>query len=166
MGSSLFIAILHHLLAFSIFGCVIAIHLFISGQMSARDARMTKSLHKIYFISLWVMLLVGLSRAVWFEKGMPYYLTNAAFHAKLTFFIVIIPLAVYTQSLVSRIVTTQSIDGWINPDRSLVKKSLMIFRAKIIVLMAIIICAVMISKGVGIIKKTPGVEAVVGAVVE
>ncbi len=53
------------------------------ARMSAERARLIQKLDMGYFVAAMLILATGFTRALWLEKGWPYYWGNVFFHLKL-----------------------------------------------------------------------------------
>lgn len=92
---SVFWASAHYLGILVLFGCVYGMLLFWRTQINEYNFRTLLWLHVAYWVSLLVVLVSGLARAGWTEKGMAFYMANPWFHAKVTVFVLIILLSLY-----------------------------------------------------------------------
>ena len=92
---SVFWASTHYLGILVLFGCVYGMLLFWRTQINEYNFRTLLWLHVAYWVSLLVVLVSGLARAGWTEKGMAFYMANPWFHAKVTVFVLIILLSLY-----------------------------------------------------------------------
>ena len=92
--STLF-AFLHHLAAFSIVAALALQFVLIKGELNLGRARQLQVIDRIYGASAGLLLLVGLLRVFYFEKGTAYYFNNIAFIIKLSAFIIVGLLSIY-----------------------------------------------------------------------
>jgi putative membrane protein len=92
--SALF-AFLHHLGAFALVSALTVEVVLLGGEFTAATARRLQRADAALGISAGVLLLVGLARVVYFEKGASYYFHNGAFLAKLAIFIAVALASVY-----------------------------------------------------------------------
>jgi len=86
--STLF-AFLHHLAAFTLVACLAIEFVLIRGELGREGARRLQRVDMLFGISSGVLLLVGLLRVFYFEKGAEYYLHSWPFLAKLVLFLVV-----------------------------------------------------------------------------
>jgi putative membrane protein len=86
--STLF-AFLHHLCAFTLVSAVAIEFALIRGELTLATARRLQITDIVFGISAGLLLIVGLSRVFFFEKGSDYYFHSQAFMAKFSVFIVI-----------------------------------------------------------------------------
>lgn len=82
-------AFLHHLAAFALVAAVAIEFVLLRGELTLSSARRLQAVDLVLGISAGVLLLVGLARVFWFEKGAAYYFHNHAFLTKFALFIVI-----------------------------------------------------------------------------
>jgi putative membrane protein len=84
--SALF-AFLHHLAAFALVATLAVEFVLIRGELTARSARRLQLTDMIFGMSSGVVLLVGLLRVFYFEKGASYYFHSWPVLAKLVLFL-------------------------------------------------------------------------------
>jgi putative membrane protein len=82
-------AFLHHLCAFTLVSAVAIEFVLIRGELTLASARRLQVTDMVLGIAAGLLLIVGLSRVFFFEKGAEYYFHSSAFIAKFTIFIVI-----------------------------------------------------------------------------
>jgi putative membrane protein len=92
--SALF-AFLHHLAAFALVASLVVEFVVIRDELNARNARRLASADLALGISAGVLLVVGLLRVFYFEKGAAFYFSNGAFIAKLALFLAVALLSIY-----------------------------------------------------------------------
>ena len=80
--TSAMMAFLHHLAAFTLVGSLIYEHTTFRKDLSLVDARRIQRMDLLYGISAGFILIVGLLRVFYFEKGAPYYAQNWFFWTK------------------------------------------------------------------------------------
>jgi putative membrane protein len=80
-------AFLHHLSAFAVFAALAVELVLVRSTLTVESARKVLLADTIYGIAAGVLLLVGLLRVFYFEKGWAYYLHSWPFHTKLTLFV-------------------------------------------------------------------------------
>jgi putative membrane protein len=92
--NSLF-AFLHHIAAFALVAALVVEFVLIRDELSAKSARKILVADLALAISATVILVVGLLRVFYFEKGPSYYFQNTSFIAKLTLFVLVALLSAY-----------------------------------------------------------------------
>ena len=92
--NSLF-AFLHHIAAFALVAALVVEFVLIRDELSAKSARKILVADLALAISATVILVVGLLRVFYFEKGASYYFHNASFLAKFSLFVLVALLSAY-----------------------------------------------------------------------
>jgi putative membrane protein len=82
-------AFLHHLCAFTLVSAVAIEFALIRGELTLSAARRLQVTDLVLGIAAGALLVIGLLRVFFFEKGAAYYFHSHAFMAKLSIFIVI-----------------------------------------------------------------------------
>jgi len=91
--STLF-AFLHHVCAFTLVSAVAIEFALIRGELTLASARRLQVTDMVYGIAAGALLIIGLLRVFFFEKGANYYFHSHAFVAKLSVFIAIALLSI------------------------------------------------------------------------
>src|SRR5690242_13754728 len=86
--STLF-AFLHHLCAFALVGALAIEFALIRQELTLASARRLLTTDMVYGIAAGALLIIGLLRVFFFEKGAAYYFHSHAFLLKLSLFIVV-----------------------------------------------------------------------------
>ena len=92
---SVFFAFLHHLAAFTLVAAIVVEFVLIRLPIDPANARRLGLADMAVGISAGVLLVVGLLRVFYFEKGAGFYLHNAAFIAKMALFVAVALLSIY-----------------------------------------------------------------------
>src|ERR1700757_1063392 len=87
MYTSAIMAFLHHLAAFTVVSCLVAEIVLFKPPLSVAQARRIQRTDNLFGISAGVVLVVGLLRVFYFEKGAAYYFHDAFFFTKLIAFL-------------------------------------------------------------------------------
>lgn len=82
-------AFLHHLLAFTLVACVVYEFIAYRQGMSVEEARRIQRADLMYGISAGLLLIVGVLRVLYFEKGPAFYSQNPFFWLKMNAFLVV-----------------------------------------------------------------------------
>ena len=93
--ASAIMAFLHHLAAFTLTAVVIYEHTTFRKDLSLTDARRIQRMDIVYGVSAGVVLIVGLLRVFYFEKGAPYYAQNWFFWTKMLGFALAALFSIY-----------------------------------------------------------------------
>jgi putative membrane protein len=91
--STLF-AFLHHLCAFTLVSAVAIEFMLIKQELTLASARRLQVTDLVLGIAAGALLVIGLLRVSFFEKGPDYYLHSHAFHAKFSLFIIMALLSI------------------------------------------------------------------------
>ena len=90
-----FFAFLHHLAAFTLVAALAVEFILIRGELNPGTARRLRLVDMVFGLSSGIVLVVGLLRVFYFEKGESYYFHSAHFIAKLSLFAVVGLLSIY-----------------------------------------------------------------------
>jgi putative membrane protein len=140
---SIAFAFLHHLAAFALVAALVAEMVLLKGELTLQGARRLQGIDALYGASASVLLVVGLLRVFYFEKGAAYYFHSAPFIAKLVLFIGVGLLSIYP---------TVTFRRW-SKQPTVTEVSLRKVRRVVHVQLAgvvlILLCAAMMARGVG-----------------
>lgn len=92
---SALLAFLHHLAAFTLVSALAVEFVLLRGEVDARTVRRLGMADAVLGASAGVLLVVGLLRVFYFEKGAAFYWHNASFIAKFALFIAVALLSIY-----------------------------------------------------------------------
>ncbi|HTP63566.1 MAG TPA: DUF2214 family protein [Burkholderiales bacterium] len=92
--SALF-AFLHHLAAFALVSALVVEFALIKGDLTAKSARKIQLYDLVYGASAGAVLVIGVIRVLYFEKGADYYLHSLPFIAKMALFLAVGLLSIY-----------------------------------------------------------------------
>ncbi len=95
MTAAITLAFLHHTAAFAIFALLTVELILLRLDLTPPIARTILRLDAAYGIAAVVLVVVGLSRVFYTEKGAPYYFHSGTFIAKLTLFVIVGLLSIY-----------------------------------------------------------------------
>ena len=90
-----FFAFVHHVAAFVLVAALTVEFLLIRDELSVKSARKLQLADLAYGASAGLVLIVGLLRVFYFEKGASYYFHSAPFIAKLCLFVAIGLVSIY-----------------------------------------------------------------------
>jgi putative membrane protein len=136
-----FFAFLHHAAAFSMAGALAVQFVLIRGELNATTARKLARTDMVYGLSATALLVIGLLRVFYFEKGAAYYFQNGAFLAKLVLFVLIALLSIYP--------TVKFIAWRKGFDASSVPAIRRIIHLELAGVMLILLCAALMADGIG-----------------
>ncbi len=89
MVTTALMAFLHHLLAFTLTACLVYEFIAYHKNMGLAEIRRIQRVDLVYGISAGLLLLIGLLRVFFFEKGINFYLNNPFFWVKMTAFLLV-----------------------------------------------------------------------------
>ena len=140
-------AFLHHLAAFTLVAAVAIEFVLLRGELTLWAARRLQATDAILGIAATVLLVVGLARVFWFEKGAAYYFHNHAFLGKFSLFIIVALLS---------IVPTLEFLSWRKAMKAgetpvvaapKLKRVRMILHIELAAIVLILLCAAIMAKG-------------------
>ena len=82
-------AFLHHLCAFTLVAALAIEFALVRQELTPSSARRLQVTDTVYGIAAGALLVIGLSRVFFFEKGAEYYFHSHAFLGKLSLFIIV-----------------------------------------------------------------------------
>jgi putative membrane protein len=139
--SGALVALLHHLAAFTLVAALVAEHLLFDRHLDPAGARRLQVLDAVYGASAGLLLIAGLLRVFYFEKGGAYYFGNPFFVAKLGLFIALALASLYpTVAFLSwrtRPGVTETQAVWIPR----------LLRLQLLLVPIIVFCAILMAKG-------------------
>jgi len=144
-----FFAFLHHLAAFTLVAALAVEFVLIRGELTLGTARKLRLVDMIFGMSSGVVLVVGLLRVFYFEKGASYYFHSAPFIAKLALFVIVGLLSIYPT--VEFLSWSKSLKQGQMP--ALTERKIASIRSvihwELAGVVVIILCAALMAKGVG-----------------
>ena len=90
-----FFAFLHHLAAFTLVAALAVEFVLIRNELNLGTARKLQLVDMVFGVSAGVVLVIGLLRVFYFEKGASYYFHSTPFIAKLSLFAIVGLLSIY-----------------------------------------------------------------------
>jgi putative membrane protein len=148
--TSLF-AFLHHIAAFTLFAALVVELILIREVLTVGTARRLQVADMVFGISAGVLIVVGLLRVFYFEKGAYYYFHTWTFIAKLALFLIIglVSIVPTLEFLSWRKAVKQGQAPSVSPDKVRALRSIMHWELAGVV--AIILMAALMGKGVGLL---------------
>jgi putative membrane protein len=146
--STLF-AFLHHLAAFTLFSFLTVEFILLKGELTVARAKQILIADGIYGASAGLILVIGLLRVFYFEKGSDYYFHSIPFIIKLSTFVIVGLISIYpTLEFMSwRSTVKQGQAPKISEAK--VKTIRKIMHWELVGLTIILLCAALMAKGVG-----------------
>jgi|SRR5215467_6254294 len=144
-----FFAFLHHVAAFALAGSLAVEFALIRTELSAANARRLQLADTLFGVSSGAVLVVGLLRVFYFEKGASYYFHSVPFIAKLVLFAVVGLLSIYptVEFLSWRKPLKQGSAPTVSPGRLQTLRTIIHWELAGVVL--ILLCAALMARGVG-----------------
>lgn len=81
-----YFAFLHHLAAFALVAALAVELVLLKGELTLQNARKIRQADMLYGAAAGLVVVVGILRAAYFEKGSAYYLNSMSFWAKMAAF--------------------------------------------------------------------------------
>lgn len=142
-------AFIHHLAFILMFACLFYEHMALKPQIDSAGIRQLIKIDAIYGLCAVVILVAGLLRVFYLEKGPEYYLHNWMFLTKIGLFIAIGLLSIYPTMLFLGWRKTLQQGSPLTPDPTKVKQAIMMIRAELLLFTLILPPAVLMAKGYG-----------------
>jgi putative membrane protein len=140
-------AFLHHLAAFTLVSAIAVEFVLLRSELTLWTARRLQLTDLILGIAAVVLLVAGLARVFWFEKGAAYYLHSHAFLMKFSLFIVVGLLSIVpTVEFLSWRKAVQRGEVPVVAAAKL-KRVRMIVHLELAAIAIILLCAAMMAKG-------------------
>jgi putative membrane protein len=95
MTATITLAFLHHAAAFVVVAVLAVELVLLKGELTVTSTRSLLRMDAAYGIAAVVLLIVGLLRVFYTEKGAAYYFASGTFLAKLTLFVIVGLLSIY-----------------------------------------------------------------------
>lgn len=151
MTATVTLAFLHHAAAFLIAAVLTVELVLMRGELDAGTARTIVRMDALYGAAAAVLLVVGFLRVFYTEKVPAYYFQSGSFIAKIALFVAVGLLSIYPtvqflkwrKALKAR--QAPALDGAVR------KKIRMVLHVELTLLLVIILLAVMMARGVGVI---------------
>jgi putative membrane protein len=144
-----FMAFLHHLSAFTVVGALVAEVVLFRPPLTVVQARRLQRTDSIFGLSAGVLLVVGLLRVVYFEKGAGYYFTDVFFLTKFVAFLVAGILSIYPTMLF--LSWGKALKQGIVPEVSAVqiRRARLCLMLELTAIVVILFCAPFMARGFG-----------------
>jgi putative membrane protein len=144
-----FFAFLHHVAAFALVAGLAVELVLIKDELNAATMRKIVRVDAIVGLSAAAVLLVGLARVVWFEKGAAYYFHSWPFIGKLGMFTLVALLSIHPT--VSFVKWGQALRQGRTPvvDAAAQRKLRRLIHAELGGVVLILLFAAMMARGVG-----------------
>ena len=146
---SALLAFLHHVAAFVIFAALVVELVTLKDPLTVPRARRLLRADGIYGAAAGLLLVIGLLRVFYFEKGAAFYFGNPSFIAKLGLFLVVGLLSIYpTVRFMSwRSAVRQGQAPAV--DAQVLRRLRMIVHVELVGVVLILLFAAMMARGIG-----------------
>ena len=142
-------AFLHHLAAFTVVGALIAEVMLFKPPLTVPQARTLQRVDSVFGISAGVLLVVGLLRVVYFEKGAGYYFSDAFFLTKFAAFLLAAIISIYPTVLF--LSWSKALKQGMVPEMpaAQVRRARMCLMLELTAIVVILFCAPFMARGFG-----------------
>ena len=149
MTASVALSFLHHAAAFLIVAAVMVELVLMRGDLTLTSARSLLRMDRLYGFAAGVILVVGLLRVFYTEKGAAYYFHSGAFIAKITLFAMVGLLSIYPtlEFLSWRKALKQQQVPVVAAEKTRTIRT--ILHVELTLFFVIMLCAAMMARGVG-----------------
>ena len=146
--SSLF-AFVHHIAAFALVSVLTVELVLIRGELTVQRARHLQLADLVLGVSASTVLVVGLLRVFYLEKGASYYFHSVPFIAKVTLFVIVGLLSIVpTVEFLSWRKHVKQGRAPVIPERKL-RSIRAVIQLELIAVALMILCATLMARGVG-----------------
>ena len=149
MVTTAFMAFLHHLLAFTLTACLVYEFVAYRKNMGIEEIRRIQRVDLVYGISAGLLLVVGLLRVFFFEKGVNFYIHNPFFWVKMAAFAIVALMSIDPTIRFIRWNKTLRQNQSLEISDTEYKRTRMLLRLEVIGIAIILFAAPMMARGVG-----------------
>lgn len=149
MVTTAVMAFLHHLMAFTLVACVVYEFIAYHKSLTIEEARRIQRADIMYGISAGLLLIVGVLRVIYFEKGPAFYTNNPFFWLKMNAFLVVGLLSIDPTIRYLRWNKTLRAGNVPEITDSEFKRTRIILTLEVIGLAVILLAAALMARGIG-----------------
>jgi len=149
MYASALMAFLHHVAAFTVVGALVAEVVLFKPPLTITQARRIQRADQIFGAAATALLIIGLLRVAYFEKGASYYFTNDFFLTKFTLFIVAALISIYPTVLFISWNTALKRGDVPTLAPQAVTRARMCMMLEMTAILVILFCAPFMARGIG-----------------
>jgi putative membrane protein len=149
MTAMITLAFLHHAAAFLLVAVVTVELVLVRGELTLGSARSLVRMDAAYGVAAAVILIVGLLRVFYTEKGSAYYFHSGTFLAKLALFVIVGLLSIYpTLQFLSwrKTLAAQQVPTLAADTRRRIR---LVLHVELTLLFLLMLFAVMMARGIG-----------------
>lgn len=150
MVTTALMAFLHHLMAFTLVACVVYEFIAYRKGLTMEEARRIQRADLMYGISAGLLLIVGVLRVLYFEKGPAYYTNNPFFWLKMNAFLVVGLLSIDPTIRYLRWNKTLKENRMPEISDKEFKRTRIILTLEVIGLAVILFAAALMARGIGV----------------
>jgi putative membrane protein len=140
---------LHFVFAFILVGALVAESFILRLPIDSRTARVLLRADMFYGVSSVLLILAGISRVLWGEKGWAYYQAQPFFWAKMATFAVIGILSIAPTRAFMRWVKAYNADAAFAPPEAEVKKVRRLVTIEVHLIALLLLFATLMARGIG-----------------
>jgi len=150
MATSAVFAFLHFLAVFGIFATIFLQWQTMSPAPTRAEALRIQRCDRWYGMFALMLVVVGLLRVYFFEKGREFYFSNPFFNAKLALFVLVGLISIYptVRFIKWRAQTRQGAAPIVSADEH--RRIMWVLRAELVLLLFAAICASLMARGLGL----------------
>lgn len=152
MTTAAVMAFLHHVAAFTLVGALMAELALFGAALDLRQARRVQRVDAAYGMSAGVLLVAGLLRVLYFEKGASYYFHNAFFLAKAALFLLVALLSLYPTLLFLSWNKQLKAGGLPRLEEAQVRRVRAVMLVELAGVVGIVFCASLMAREIGMIE--------------
>ena len=145
-----FIAFLHHLFAFTLTACLVYEFVAYHRNLTLAEARRIQRVDLVYGISAGLLLIIGLLRVFFFEKGVNFYIQSPFFWVKMIAFALVALLSIDPTIRYIRWYKTLSRNEMPGISDAEYKRTRLLLCLEITGIAIILLAAPMMARGIGI----------------
>ena len=149
MITTALMAFLHHLFAFTLTACLVYEFIAYRKGMTVEEARRIQRVDLVYGISAGLLLVVGLLRVFFFEKGVNFYIHSPFFWVKMTAFLIVGLLSIDPTIRYIRWNKTLKEDTAPEIDETEFKRTRLLLWLELAGIAIILFSAAMMARGIG-----------------
>ncbi len=146
------VAFLHHLAAFIIVAVLFIELSNLDSNITVRQAKNILTADRLYAAAAVALIVLGILRVVYFEKGASYYLNSAPFIAKILLYVAVGLLSIYPTRAFLQWRKALSSDQTNTLEIPQLKRIRLFIYLELLGIVLILFCAALMAKGVGFIS--------------
>lgn len=149
MLASALVAFAHHLLFFAVITALVIELVRVRVDMPLHELKRVQIVDAVYGAAAVLLIVVGVLRVMYFDKGADYYLDNVFFWAKMGLFIAVGLLSIYPTTRFAAWNKRATSDPHATPPADEIKRTRLIIHTELTGIALIMLCAALMAKGVG-----------------